>query len=52
MKVLDARLLKKQPQPAGLVAKKIRKEGEPSKSAPPPNAPAWAIRGLYCIRSI
>ena len=47
MKVLDSCLLKKQPQPAGLVAKKIRREGEPSTSAPPPNAPTWAIRG--CI---
>ena len=40
--VLDKRLSKK-PQPAGLVAKKIRKIGTPSDCTPPFNAPAWAL---------
>ena len=43
MNVLEERLLKKQPQPAGLVAKKVRKTGTPSTSTPPENAPTWAI---------
>ena len=42
MKVLDSRLSKKHPQPTGLVAKKIRKEGEPSTSLPP-------IKGWFTI---
>ena len=42
MDVLDRRLSKK-PQPAGLVAKKVRKIGTPSDCTPPNDAPAWAL---------
>ncbi len=43
MQILDAHAAKKKQQPAGLVAKKVRKEGEPSDCLPPPDAPAWAV---------
>ncbi len=42
MEVLDGRLSKK-PQPACLVARKVRKIGTPSNCAPPENAPVWAL---------
>ena len=44
MKVLDDRLSKRpQRQSAiGMVAIKVRKEGTPSDSLPPPGAPSWA----------
>lgn len=51
MDVLDRRLSKK-PQPAGLVAKKVRKVGAPSDCEPPSDAPAWALirdNGTYII---
>ena len=44
MEVLDTRLAKKNPQSPGIVAKKVRKAGEPSNSLPPTDAPSWAIR--------
>lgn len=44
MQVLEARAAKKKQQPAGLVAKKVRKEGELSDCLPPPDAPAWAVK--------
>ena len=28
----------------GMVAKKVRKEGAPSDSLPPPDAPSWAVK--------
>ena len=43
MNVLEERLLKKKPQSAGLVAKKVRRTGTSSSSTPPDNAPVWAI---------
>ena len=43
MEVLDARLSKRKPQPVGMVAKKVRQIGVPSKSHPPLNAPDWAV---------
>lgn len=45
MTVLEQRFSKKQQkQPLGLIAKKVRKIGEPSDSPPPPGAPVWAIK--------
>lgn len=46
MAVLDSCLAKsKQLQLAtGMVAKKVRKEGAPSDSLPPPDAPSWAVK--------
>ena len=45
MAVLDRRVLKSQPsQPIGLVAKKVRRAGEPSTQPPPPGAPSWAVK--------
>ena len=47
MALLDVRLTQKEPHPVGLVAKKVRKVGLPSKSPPPINAPAWSIDPKY-----
>ena len=45
MRVLEQRLSKKQQQlPTGLVARKIRRDGVPSDTLPPPGAPVWAVR--------
>ena len=45
MVVLDRRLSKtQQQQPVGLVAKKVRRVGEPSSQPPPPGAPVWAVK--------
>jgi hypothetical protein len=45
MEVLEKRFSKKQQKkPTGIVAKKVRKFGEPSSSPTPPGAPAWAIK--------
>ena len=49
MNVLDLRLVKKQPQPSGLVAKKVRKIGTPSDSLPPYDAPSWALDKDTCM---
>ena len=43
MALLEERLGQKDPHPVGLVAKKVRKIGSPSKSLPPINAPVWAV---------
>ena len=47
MALLDARLAQKESHPVGLVAKKVRKVGSPSKSPPPTNAPVWSIDPKY-----
>ena len=47
MALLDLRLAQKEPHPVGLVAKKVRKVGSPSKSSPPINAPVWSIDPKY-----
>ena len=47
MTVLDARLERKEPHPVGLVARKVRKAGSPSKTLPPVNAPVWCINPTY-----
>lgn len=46
MGVLDTRLAKTQQRQLaiGMVAKKVRKEGTPSDSLPPPDAPSWAVK--------
>ena len=45
MALLDQRLSAKKVQPAGgLVAKKVRRIGHPSKTVPPAGAPSWAVR--------
>jgi hypothetical protein len=44
MQILDVRAAKKKQQPAGLVAKKVHKNGVPSDCLPPPDAPAWAVK--------
>ena len=48
MRVLDGRLLNKGSIAGtggqGLVAKKTRTEGVPSKTAPPIDAPTWAVK--------
>ena len=45
MAVLDRRLSKtQQHQTVGLVAKKVRRVGEPSSQPPPPDAPVWAVK--------
>ncbi len=43
MSTLDSRIAKKQPASPGLVAKKVRKLGEPSNTTPPDDAPKWAV---------
>ncbi len=43
MSALDSRIARKQPASPGLVAKKVRKQGEPSTTTPPGDAPKWAI---------
>ena len=44
IEILDKRLeKKKQKDVCGLVAKKVRKLGNPSSSTPPTDAPSWAI---------
>ncbi len=43
MSTLDSRIAKKQPASPGLVAKKVRKLGEPSSTTPPDDAPKWAV---------
>ena len=56
MGVLDTRLAKTQQRQlaVGMVAKKVRKEGTPSDSLPPPDAPSWAVKdhpqvaGMWC----
>ena len=50
MAVQDKRFSRKQqqqPAAVGLVAKKVRKSGEPSLTKPPPDAPLWAIKKDY-----
>ena len=48
MAVLDQRLSAKKLQPAfGLVAKKVRRVGHPSKTVPPVGAPSWAVRANW-----
>lgn len=46
MAVLDSRLANSQQHQlaTGMVAKKVRKEGAPSDSLPPPDAPSWAVK--------
>ena len=45
MQLLDKRLSQtQQHQPVGLVAKKVRRVGEPSSQPPPPGAPVWAVK--------
>ena len=46
MEVLDDRLAKSQQRQlaVGMVAKKVRKEGTPSDSPPPSDAPSWAVK--------
>ena len=46
MEILDDRLTKSQQcqLAVGMVAKKVRKEGTPSDSLPPPDAPSWALK--------
>ena len=45
MSELERRFTKKQQKrPTGIVAKKVRKFGDPSASGPPPDAPTWALR--------
>ena len=41
--ILDERLTRTNDSAIGLVAKKVRKIGSPSKSFPPLNAPGWAV---------
>ncbi len=43
MSTLDSRIAKKQPASPGLVAKKVRKLGEPSSTTPPDDAPKCAV---------
>ena len=45
MALLEERLA----HPVGLVAKKVRKIGSPSKSLPPVNAPVWAVDSHFDI---
>lgn len=47
MVILDERLSKKETHPVGIVAKKVRKNGPPSRSSPPQNAPTWAVNPDY-----
>ena len=55
MEHLEGRFAQKNTScPAGTVARKVRKTGDPSKSAPPINAQTWAVKkdytqGLCCI---
>ena len=49
MALLEERLAQKEPHPVGLVAKKVRKIGSPSKSLPPVNAPVWAVDSHFDI---
>ena len=44
IEVLDKRVEKTTKETPGLVAKKERKEGEPSSSVPPNGAPKWAVK--------
>jgi len=44
MQALDARAARNKHQPPGLTAKKVRKEGQPSGSLAPYDAPSWAVR--------
>lgn len=43
MSVLDSRQPKHQKMSTGMVAKKVRKQGAPSDSLPPSDAPSWAL---------
>ena len=53
MDILEKRFSKKQQQkPTGIVAKKVRKFGDPSTCPPPPGAPAWAIKHSGNCRSV
>ncbi len=45
MEHLDGRQEQKS-MPAGLVAKKVRRYGDPSKTHPPTDAPKWAVRAV------
>ena len=48
MAVLDQRLSARKLQPAvGIVAKKVRRVGDPSKTVPPVGAPSWAVRSNW-----
>ena len=47
MAVLDQQLARSNDAPIGLVAKKVRKNGSPSKSLPPANAPPWQVDHEY-----
>ena len=48
MVLLDQQLNQtQQQQPVGLVAKKVRRAGEPSSQPPPPGAPVWAVKKDY-----
>ena len=42
--MLDKRVERTTKETPGLVAKKERKEGEPSSSVPPKGAPKWAVK--------
>ena len=42
--VLDSCMAKKQKMPSGMVAEKVRRQGNSSTSVPPPNAPSWAVK--------
>ena len=44
MMKLEKRASKRQPQPVGLVAKKVRYSGDASNSEPPTDAPVWAVK--------
>lgn len=46
MSVLERRLSNKQPQAAGLVAKKVCRIGIPSDSVQPSDAPAWSVNKM------
>ena len=43
MAVLDSRMTQEQKMPSGMVAKKVRRQGSPSTSIPPSDAPPWAV---------
>ena len=49
MQVLDDRMRVKVPLSQGMVAKKVRRVGAPSKSLPPLDAPKWAVKNFEGI---
>ena len=45
--MLDERYAKSTKSKSDIILRKVRKEGQPLTTPPPPNAPSWTVKDSY-----